>query len=179
MFRRTAAGLFRSSAAALQVKTLPLGFDYLDGRIQDKDGPVEPAQSLSLTLTRQDEFIYKGYSVRHVQLSTLTGEIGVMPNHEYKITRLLPGVINVEESEGKFVKYFTSGGFAHINNDGQCDINTVECMPLEDLDLALAEKELAQANGKGTTEKEKAIAEAQVQVLEALVNALKANSGGH
>lgn len=167
-------------------RTLPQGFDYVDNKVKDLDpsAPYENLASMCLTLTRQDEVIIRGEQVKSVQICTASGELGINPCHEYKISKLIPGVLTVEVADGKTLKYFTSGGFAHLNNIGAVDINTVECILLEDLDVQLAEKELTavteqQKNGK--TESEKAVGEAMVQTLEAVVAALKAggSGGGH
>lgn len=181
MLRRTAVRAFRPTAPLAQMGyKVVQGFDYLDNKVKDRDisTPYEQQSTLRLTLTRQDEVILRQVPVKGVQLATTSGDLGVLPCHEYKISKLLPGVVSVEESDGKFTKFFASGGFAHINNEGSVDINTVECIPLEDLDLALAEKALVEASDlekTGKTDKEKAIGQTQVSTLEAVIAALKAH----
>ena len=174
MFRRCSAAFFAPTAVAFQ-RNINQGFEFLENRVKDEGNTsAETAQNLTFTLTRQDEVIMNAAAIRSVRLSTLTGEIGVMPNHEYKVARLIPGVIQVEETEGNFTKYYTSGGFAHINSDGQCDVNTVECIPLDDLDVAVAEKLISElTTAAPSTDKGKAILDAQLQTLEPLVAALK------
>jgi F0F1-type ATP synthase epsilon subunit len=159
---------------------VPEGFTFVSNQVVDKDlsATYEPVDALKLTLTRQDDFLMKEEKVRCVTLSTITGDIGVFPSHAYKITKIIPSVIVVEMLNGSFRKFFTSGGFAHINNEGSADVNTAECIPLEDLDAGLADRKLADAQAAvnaAKDEKAKAIAEIRVAVLEAAVNALKAH----
>jgi len=159
-------------------RTLPTGFEFIDSKVKDKDitSAYEPQANMTLTISRQDEFLYKVREVRGVVLMTTTGALGVQPGHEYKIAQLPPGVITVEQADGTFTKLFTSGGFAHINNDGSCDINTAETIPVDDLDLPAAERELAQANsalGSSKGDKDRAIAEVRVFVAEKVVACLK------
>jgi F-type H+-transporting ATPase subunit delta len=168
--------MMRATAPLLQ--NVPEGFSYLNNQVVDKDvsAAYEPLDALKLTLTRQDEFIFKEEKVRCVTLSTLNGDMGIYPCHEYKIAKLVPSVINVEMLNGSFRKFFTSGGFAHINNEGSTDVNCTECIALEDLDLGLAEKKLADAQlalAGAKDDKAKAIAEIRLSVLEAAVTALK------
>ena len=177
--------MFRGATRSLLAATLPSGFSFLNDDLKVKD--LDPSvanptlSSMEFTLTRQESAIYKQEQVKSVMFNTTSGYLGVNPGHEYKVSKLLPGAIKVEVTEGNFKTYFTSGGFAHMNNIGALDINTVECIPLDDLDVALAEKELAAANEQarnGKSEAEKAIGEVKVSVLESLVAALK-DTGAH
>ena len=176
--------MIRGVSRKLLAATLPSGYSFLADELKVQD--IDPSATnptlttMSLTLTRQETAIYKQDPVKSVMISTTSGYLGVTPGHEYKISKLLPGPIKVEVSEGNFKTYFASGGFAQMNNAGSVDINTVECIPIDDLDLGLAEKELAvalEASRSGKDEIEKAVAEIKVSVLEAVVAAIK--EGGH
>ncbi len=178
--------MFRGVTRRLLATTLPTGFSYLSDELKVKDldpSATNPTLSvMELTLTRQEAALFKQEPVKSVMFNTTSGYIGINPGHEYKISKLLPGPIKIEITEGNFKTYFTSGGFAHMNNIGTLDINTAECIPIEDLDLALAEKELAAANELargGKSEAEKAIGEVKVSVLEPLVATLKDGGGAH
>eukprot|EP00009_Paramoeba_aestuarina_P008590 CAMPEP_0201520662 /NCGR_PEP_ID=MMETSP0161_2-20130828/12026_1 /ASSEMBLY_ACC=CAM_ASM_000251 /TAXON_ID=180227 /ORGANISM="Neoparamoeba aestuarina, Strain SoJaBio B1-5/56/2" /LENGTH=85 /DNA_ID=CAMNT_0047919121 /DNA_START=261 /DNA_END=515 /DNA_ORIENTATION=+ len=84
--------------------------------------------------------------------------MGVKAGHEYTIAKLVPGIIEIEKSPGDTEKYYTSGGFAHINNDGSVDVNTVEAVPLADIEPAHVDRELARSREElagAKTEKEK------------------------
>ena len=172
--------MFRGATRKMLAATLPTGFSYLaeETKVKDLDpSATNPTlETMELTLTRQEQAIFKQDPVKSVQISTTSGFLGIVPGHEYKISKLLPGPIKVETQNGEFKTYFASGGFAQMNNIGTVDINTVECVPLEDIDLALAEKELANAQNLATSGKdeiEKSIGEIKVQVLEAAIAAVK------
>lgn len=162
--------------------TLPSGLGYVEPRIKDAadGGAYEAMEKFQLTITRHDEVLVRQADVKHVQIVTTSGELGVSAGHEYKISKLLPGLINVELPDGSFKKYFSAGGFAHINNAGSVDINCPECIPLDDLDLALAQKALTDTQAKkdaaGNSETMKVVYEVQVDVLESVISALKGGS---
>ena len=177
--------MFRGVSRKLLAGGLPTGYSYLADELKIQD--LEPTaqnptlQTMQLTLTRQESAIFKQDPVKSVMISTTSGFLGITPGHEYKISKLLPGPIKVEVSEGTFKTYFTSGGFAQMNNIGSVDINTVECVPVEDIDVGLAEKELTAAQEQarsGKDEAEKALGEVKVQVLEAAIAAVK-DAGSH
>lgn len=160
------------------IREVPEGFEFIENKVIDKDvnASYENLETLKFTLTRQDEFLFKETPVKCLTLSGVNGEAGIFPGHAYEITKLVPAPLVVEFPDGKVKKYFTSGGFAHINNEGSCDINTVECIPLEELDLASAEKALADqqlALSKASDEKAKAIVEVRIGVIESVIHSLK------
>jgi F0F1-type ATP synthase epsilon subunit len=170
----------RIAATPLARMTLPSGFGYQAKKIVDADASAqgETLTNLHFTLTRQDEALVAGVSVKSVTIHTTSGYLGVNAGHEYKVSKLLPGVIKVEVNDAQTDMYFAAGGFAHINNGGSLDINASECLKLDSFDLATAEKNLAAAEDmakNGKSEKEKAVGEIQQSVLEPLVEALKAN----
>eukprot|EP00659_Diplonema_papillatum_P006359 gene6359-9743_t len=127
-------------------QTLPNGFDFTDSPSDVlTSASVDAPNELSLTLTRQDEFIYASQAMKSVTISTPEGKMGVLPGHEYVVEKLVAGIIEVENNEGKVDKFATSGGFAHINTDGSVDLQTAEAIPLSAFDLPTVEKELVAA----------------------------------
>lgn len=176
--RRLFPRVMLSAVASRSVSSLPEGFSFAENKVVDKNltDNYEHSDVLRLTLTRQDEFILKEEQVKTVSFSTEEGDMGVFPGHQYKIAKLKPSAIIVEYADGATKKYFTSGGFAHVNNEGSCDVNTVECIPFEELDVSAAEKNLAIASAAVSSakdEKHKAVAEIRVGVLEAVIQAVK------
>eukprot|EP01060_Flectonema_neradi_P015980 TRINITY_DN2260_c0_g3_i1.p1 TRINITY_DN2260_c0_g3~~TRINITY_DN2260_c0_g3_i1.p1 ORF type:complete len:176 (+),score=47.57 TRINITY_DN2260_c0_g3_i1:57-584(+) len=173
MFSRA---LFSRTVVARQAKSLVNGFDYCKTAPSDVSitANVEIPSELKLTLTRQDEYLFAAAVVKSVNINTANGKMGVLPGHEYEIEKLTPGVLEVETSEGKVEKYAVSGGFAHINTDGNVDIQTAECIPLSSFDLAAVEKELATAQEQAKVEGDGKIrAEIGVSVLEPLAESLR------
>eukprot|EP00796_Vickermania_ingenoplastis_P005494 gene5494-3966_t len=179
MFRRAAPFLVRRTLPLLQsVRDVPEGFEFIEHKVVDKDvhAHYENLDTLKFTLTRQDEFIFRETPVKCLTVTGANGEAGIYPGHAYEIMKLAPAPLSVEFPDGHVKKFFSSGGFAHINNEGSCDVNTVECIPLEELDVEAAEKALAeqqQALSKAADEKAKAIVEVRIGVIESVIHALK------
>lgn len=179
--------MFRFSGRRLVARTMPLlsdfhdlpeAFEFLEHKVVDKDihSGYENMETLRLTVTRQDEFLFKETPVKCVTITGVNGESGIYPGHAYEITQLAPAPLTVEMPDGAIKKFFTSGGFAHVNNEGSCDINCVECIPLADLDLDAAEKALAQQQASLSSakdEKAKSVVEVRIGVLESVIQALK------
>ena len=156
---------------------LPEGFSFIE-KVTDKEisASFEPLPKLILTMTRQDDLIFKQQQVDSLRLVTPNGEMGVKAGHEYTIAKLVPGVIEIEKGPGLTEKYFTSGGFAHVNNDGGIDINTVEAIPLAEFESAYVDRELLKCREElstAKTDKEKAILDIYIETYEALQAALK------
>ncbi|BGP49221.1 delta subunit of the central stalk of mitochondrial F1F0 ATP synthase, atp16 [Rhodotorula kratochvilovae] len=101
-----------------------------------------------------------------------------LANHVPSIEALKPGVLEViEGSANESKKWFVSGGFANVHPNNTLTVNAVEAYPLDAFSPEAIRTSLAEAqrvaNGSGTDE-EKAEALIEVQVYEALQNALKA-----
>ncbi|KAG5472582.1 hypothetical protein LSCM1_03987 [Leishmania martiniquensis] len=179
--------MFRFCGRRLVARTLPLladhqdlpeAFNFIEHKVVDKDihAAYENMETLRLTITRQDEFLFKETPVKCVTIMGVNGESGVYPGHAYQIMQMAPAPISVEMTDGTVNKFFTSGGFAHINNEGSCDINCVECIPLAELDADAAEKALAEqqsALNSAHDDKAKAVIGIRIGVLESVIQALK------
>ncbi|ORX61530.1 epsilon subunit of F1F0-ATP synthase N-terminal domain-containing protein [Hesseltinella vesiculosa] len=130
---------------------------------------------LRLTFVLPHKALYTAQDVQQVNLAATSGDMGILANHVPTIEQLNPGVIEVIESTEATKKFFVSGGFAIVNPDSSLNINAVEATPLEDLSAERIQAALAQAqqtaNGSGS-ELEKAQAKIEVEVYEALQNAL-------
>ncbi len=174
------AALAAASSAARFARVLPQGFDFIDNKVTELDlnAPGETLPVMAVHITRHDEFVFTSKEVKGCTVPAHDGDAGIAPGHEYTIAKLIPGSITVETLDGKTLKFVTAGGFAHINPAGSVDINCAEVVPVEDLDANLAAKELAAAQDaakSAQSEKAKAIAELEVQMLEAVVSSLKAS----
>lgn len=179
MFRRAFPCLVKRSAFLLQsMRELPEGFEFIENKVVDADihGNYVNLETLKFTLTRQDESIFKEAPVKSVSLTAASGEVEIHPGHAYEIMKVVPSSIEVEMADGETKKFFTSGGFAHVNDEGSCDVNTVECIPLDELDIEAAEKALAAQQlelSKAGEEKTKSVIEIRIGVLESVIQALK------
>ncbi|GAA5820666.1 hypothetical protein JCM3770_004957 [Rhodotorula araucariae] len=150
-------------------------------RILARRGLAEVASDssrLRLSLVLPHETIFKSQDVVQVNLAAESGDLGVLANHVPSIEALKPGVLEViEGAANESKKWFVSGGFANVHPNNTLTVNAVEAYPLDAFSPEAIRHGLAEAqrvaNGSGT-EEEKAEALVEVQVYEALQNALKA-----
>ncbi|KAJ2761582.1 delta subunit of the central stalk of mitochondrial F1F0 ATP synthase, atp16 [Coemansia nantahalensis] len=116
--------------------------------------------------------------VNQVDMSAVSGDLGVLADHVPTIEQLKPGVIDFISDSGS-QKYFVSGGFAIMNPNSVLNINAVEAFKLEDIDpqavaANLAESQRLVASAKDEITKEAAVIE--VELYETLQSALAAKS---
>jgi F-type H+-transporting ATPase subunit delta len=103
-----------------------------------------------------------------------TGQMGVLPGHVSTIAELKPGLLSVHEGSD-VTKYFVSSGFAFVHANSVADIVAVEAVPLDNIDLNLVQKGLADFTQKvssASTDLEKAEAQIGLDVHSALNAAL-------
>ncbi|GAA5915103.1 hypothetical protein JCM8208_002627 [Rhodotorula glutinis] len=150
-------------------------------RVLGRRGLAEVASDnsrLRLSLVLPHETIFKSQDVVQVNLAAESGDLGVLANHVPSIESLKPGVLEViEGSANESKKWFVSGGFANVHPNNTLTINAVEAYPLDAFSPEAIRSGLAEAQrvaGGSGTEEEKAEAQIEVQVYEALQNALKA-----
>ncbi|KAI9497598.1 F1 complex, delta/epsilon subunit of ATPase [Zychaea mexicana] len=133
------------------------------------------ADKLRLTFVLPHKALYKSTDVQQVNLAATSGDMGILANHVPTIEQLNPGVVEVIESGDVTKKFFVSGGFAIINPDSTLNINAVEAAALDELSVENVKSALAEAqkvaNGAGS-DAEKAAAKVEVEVYEAIENAL-------
>jgi F-type H+-transporting ATPase subunit delta len=114
------------------------------------------------------------FQVDMVIVPATTGQMGVLPGHVSTIAELKPGLLSVHEGSD-VTKYFVSSGFAFIHANSVADIVAVEAVPLDNIDLNLVQKGLADFTQKlssASTDLEKAEAQIGVDVHSALNAAL-------
>ncbi|ORY55733.1 putative ATP synthase delta chain mitochondrial precursor [Leucosporidium creatinivorum] len=104
--------------------------------------------------------------------------MGILANHVPSVESLKSGVLEVIEGNANdSKKWFVSGGFANVHPNNLLTINAVEAFPLdafspEAIRTGLAEAQrVAAGNGDAA---EKAEAQVEIEVFEALQAALKA-----
>ncbi|KAJ1881576.1 delta subunit of the central stalk of mitochondrial F1F0 ATP synthase, atp16 [Coemansia sp. RSA 486] len=124
------------------------------------------------------EIVLKNKEVNQVDLSAVSGDLGILADHVPTIEQLKPGVIDIMADSGA-EKYFVSGGFAIMNPNSVLNINAIEAFKLEDIDAQavasnLAESQRLASNAKDEITKEAAAIE--VELYEALQSALSAKS---
>ncbi|KAJ6845600.1 ATP synthase subunit delta', mitochondrial-like [Iris pallida] len=142
-----------------------------------KPRPPTPASipaklTVNFVLPYQSEISSK--EVDMVIVPATTGQMGVLPGHVATIAELKPGVLSVHEGSD-VTKYFVSSGFAFIHANSFADIVAVEAVPIDQIDVSLVQKGLADFTQKlnsASTDLEKAEAQIGVDVHSALNAAL-------
>jgi F-type H+-transporting ATPase subunit epsilon len=102
------------------------------------------------------------------------GDFGVLPHHSLFMSVLRPGVIETYQGAQVDERIFVGGGFAEVNEHG-CTVLAEEAMPVAEIDLAQAQKLLANAQddlreatndaARARLEREIRIADAQIQAV--------------
>ena len=72
------------------------------------------------------------------------GELGVAPGHSPLIGRLGFGELRLTASDGTKSRFYVDGGFVQVAND-VVTVLTGKTVPASDLDVAVAEEQLAEA----------------------------------
>ncbi|KAJ2722910.1 delta subunit of the central stalk of mitochondrial F1F0 ATP synthase, atp16 [Coemansia sp. Benny D115] len=129
---------------------------------------------LLLNLALPHETVLKNKEVNQVDLSAVSGDLGILADHVPTIEQLKPGVIDIISDSGS-VKYFVSGGFAVMNPNSVLNINAIEAFKLEDIDSQAVSANLAESQRLASSAKDEVTKEAaniEVEVYEALQSAL-------
>ncbi|ELU06452.1 hypothetical protein CAPTEDRAFT_164374 [Capitella teleta] len=127
---------------------------------------------MSFTFASPAEIFYNSANVAQVDVPSMTGSFGILPQHVPALAVLKPGVVTVFEGDGASKKFFVSSGSITINDDSSVQILAEEAVPVEHLDsqaaregLSLAQQEAASAS----TEQAKAEAQIAVECFEEVI----------
>ncbi|OLY78334.1 ATP synthase subunit delta, mitochondrial [Smittium mucronatum] len=134
-------------------------------------------EGLIVNFSVPHQAILKNASVLQVNASAFSGDMGILPDHVPSIEQLKPGIIEIIKAEGS-EKYFLSGGFMVMNPNSVLNINAVEAFKIADINAEAVSRELAESKrlfSSAKNETEKAAAEIEVELYEALQAALKTN----
>merc|ERR1712121_504546 len=126
---------------------------------------------MAFTLSSPYDVYYKDAVVKQIDVPTLAGSFGILPDHVPTIAVLTPGVVNVIEEDGTKKDYFVSSGSVTINEGSSVQILAEEAHPVDRLDVEAIRSSLDQAlSALNAAGDEKAKAEAQIAVdtLEAM-----------
>merc|ERR1711976_55415 len=100
---------------------------------------------MSFTFASPGNVFYHEANVNQVDVPSMTGHFGILPDHLPSLAVLKPGVVTVFEGDGKANKFFVSSGSITINDDSSVQILAEEAARLEDLDITAIRDGLAQA----------------------------------
>merc|ERR1712183_1125912 len=120
---------------------------------------------MAFTFAAPNGVHYEGASVKQVDVPSLSGSFGILPNHVPALAVLKPGVVTVYEDEGDVKKFFVSSGSVTINEDASVQILAEEAHNIEAIDVSEAKAALAEAqSAAGAAADDAAKAEAQIAV---------------
>merc|ERR1711893_141401 len=120
---------------------------------------------MSFTFASPGSVFYHEANVAQVDVPSMTGSFGILPDHVPSLAVLKPGIVTVFESDGTPKKYFVSSGSITINDDSSVQILAEEAAPVEDLDSGAIRDGLAQAQQElASAQTEQAKAEARIAV---------------
>merc|ERR1712100_50628 len=118
---------------------------------------------LNFNLVLPSAALYENAEVDLVVVPSTNGAFGIMKDHVPTIAQLDAGLLTVHSS-GEEDKYFVSGGFAIVKEDG-ADVCVTEAVRVEDLDEAAVKSGLSEAQCKlASASDDLAKAEAQITV---------------
>merc|ERR1711981_949328 len=121
------------------------------------------AARLNFSFVTPDRALYEKADVDLVIVPASNGAFGIMKDHVPTIAQLDAGLLTVHNG-GEEDKYFVSGGFAIVKEDG-ADVCAVEAVRVEDLDSAAVNTGLSDAQAKlASATDDLGKAEAQISV---------------
>ncbi|XP_076009766.1 ATP synthase F(1) complex subunit delta, mitochondrial [Genypterus blacodes] len=137
---------------------------------------VSGAPQMSFTFASPTQVYFKDASVKQVDVPTLSGAFGILPSHVPTLQVLRPGVVTVFSDESTSAKYFVSSGSVTVNADSTVQLLAEEAVPLDELDIAAARANLAQAQANlagASDEAQRAEVQISIEANEAIVKALE------
>ena len=112
-------------------------------------------------------------AVEMVVVPGTEGNFGVLPRHMLMISTVRPGIIQVFDNGAVTHNIFVAGGFAEVTPE-RCTVLADQAMPVDEIDRAAAEQQLA--NGRedladAKDDIERRAAEKAIAVAEAMLQA--------
>jgi F-type H+-transporting ATPase subunit epsilon len=124
-------------------------------------------------LVSPDKVLFNG-SAQSVLVPGAEGDFQVLSDHAPVMTSMRPGVVGIDDAEGKHHRVFVRGGFADASKEGLI-LLAETAIPFEDLssdmlgeEIKNAEEDLADAN-----EEQKRLAQEKLDRLRELKDAIK------
>jgi F-type H+-transporting ATPase subunit epsilon len=124
-------------------------------------------------LVSPDKVLFNG-PAQSVLVPGAEGDFQVLSDHAPVVTAMRPGVVGIDDAEGKHRRVFVRGGFADTSKEGLI-LLAETAIPFEDLsadtlgqEIKNAEEDLADAN-----EDQKRLAQEKVDRLRELKDAIK------
>ena len=135
------------------------------------------ATEMSFTFSSPGEVFYnQATNVKQVDVSTLSGSVGILANHVPILAALKPGVVAITENEGGVKKFFVSSGSVAVNADSSVQLLAEEAFLIDKLDLKSAQEQLAEGQSllvQAKDETQKAEAQITIETAEAVIRAIQ------
>jgi len=137
--------------------------------------PVRRYSEMPLTFASPNSAFYSGEAVKQIDVPSLSGAFGILPNHVPTMAALAPGVVSVTGGDGAITKYFVSSGTVTVHGDSSVQLLAEEACLVSDIDVNAAREALSGANASLASAKdelEKAEAAIAVETADAILKAL-------
>jgi F-type H+-transporting ATPase subunit epsilon len=124
-------------------------------------------------LVSPERLMFSG-EVEAVIVPGTEGQFTVLKDHAPLMTRLKPGIVEVDETDTKKSRLFVRGGFADVAPSGLTILAEV-AMPVEDFDAAAVAAQIKDAEedvADATTDEQKRLASEKLDQLRELKDAL-------
>jgi F-type H+-transporting ATPase subunit epsilon len=124
-------------------------------------------------LVSPDKVVFSG-PAQAVVIPGLEGDFQVLADHAPTMTAVRPGVVGIDDSNGKHIRVFVRGGFADVNPIGLI-LLAETAIPFEDLNAAKLDQEInnAEEDLADATEAGKRQAQEKLDRLRELKDSMK------
>jgi F-type H+-transporting ATPase subunit epsilon len=124
-------------------------------------------------LVSPDKVLFSG-PARAVLVPGYEGDFQVLSDHAPTMTAVRPGVVAIDDANGRHVRVFVRGGFADVNPAG-LTILAETAIPFEDLNAAHLDQEIrnAEEDLADATEDQKQAAQEKLDRLRELKDSMK------
>ena len=124
-------------------------------------------------LVSPDKVLFNG-SAQSVLVPGAEGDFQVLSDHAPVMTSMRPGVVGIDDAEGKHHRVFVRGGFADASKEGLI-LLAETAIPFEDLNSDMLGEEIknAEEDLADATEEQKRLAQEKLDRLRELKDAIK------
>ncbi|XP_074642880.1 ATP synthase F(1) complex subunit delta, mitochondrial-like [Tubulanus polymorphus] len=130
---------------------------------------------MAFTFASPSEVLYNKAAVKQVDVPSMSGSFGILPEHVPSLAVLKPGVVTVYEEDGSQNKYFVSSGSVTINDDSSVQVLAEEAVPVDQLDAQMIRDGMTKASQdltSASTDVAKAEAEIAIECYDSLLKAM-------
>lgn len=137
------------------------------------------AVSISFSMASPNKVFFKDENIRQVNVPTINGVFGILPQHVPTLAVLQPGVVSVVVNDSETKNIFASSGSLTVNPDGSVHILAEEACELSDLDVNEAREGMTKAQharDAAVEATDKAMFQIEVDTYEAILKSVETKS---